>query len=186
MAVPKRCNSLNYTLKYRKVFTGWGRKRGASVGFLLSQTWRAAARASTHVSMTARGLAFGLLVCSTLALYEEPPGGCAGPPDDDLLQPPKAIRRPPRPPPPEAPPPAEPDGDDSQAALQRQVCVCRPETPLRPMPTPAARARVGGARSRSPSRPCPRPNPMAPALAPALAEALPGRMDCRRRSIHSS
>ena len=188
MAVPKRCNSLNYTLKYRKVFTGWGRKPAASVGFLLSQTWRAAARASTHVSMTARGLAFGLLVCSTLALYEEPPGGCAGPPDDDLLQPPKAIRRPPRPPPPEAPPPAEPDGDDSQAALQRQVCVCvsRPGTPLRSMPISAARARAGGARSRSPSRPCPRPNPMAPALAPALAEALPGRMDCRRRSIHSS
>ena len=152
-------------------------------GSSLSQTW-------PLLSMTARlttrsGLAFALLVCSTLALYEEPPGGCAGPPDDDLLQPPKAIRRPPRPPPPEAPPPAEPDDDDSQAALQRQVCVCVPPgTPS--MPTPAARARVGGARSRSPSRPCPRPNPMAPALAPALAEALTGRMDCRRRSIHSS
>ena len=80
-----------------------------------------------RVMISRSGFVFGLLlVCSTLALYEEPPGGCAGPPDDDLLQPPKAIRRPPRPPPPEAPPPAEPDDDDSQAALQRQVCVCVP------------------------------------------------------------
>ena len=78
--------------------------------------------------MVRSGLAFGLLVCSTLALYEEPPGGCAGPPDDDLLQPPKAIRRSPRLPPPEAPPPAEPDDDDSQAALQRQVRVPRGHT----------------------------------------------------------
>ena len=140
--------------------------------------------AGARSSMRARlggsrlGLAFGLLVCSTLALYEEPPGGCAGPADDDLLQPPKAIQRSPRPPPPKAPPPAEPDEDDSQAELQRQVCVCvcRPALPFdRCPPEPHARdsaVLVAAARAR----PRPRPNPTAPtlALAPALAEALAG------------
>ena len=102
---------------------------GSFRGFPPSRTWTLATRLR-GASMPARlggsrlGLAFGLLVCSTLALYEEPPGGCAGPADDDLLQPPKAIQRSPRPPPPKAPPPAEPDEDDSQAELQRQVCVC--------------------------------------------------------------
>ena len=110
------------------------------------------------------GLVFGLLlVCSTLALYEEPPGGCAGPPDDDLLQPPKATRRPPRPPPPEAPPPAEPDDDDSQAALQRQVSVPREHSPSTDLHLSRTRASRRCSLGLSPSRPC--PSPMAPALA---------------------
>ena len=122
-----------------------------------------------RVMISRSGFVFGLLlVCSTLALYEEPPGGCAGPPDDDLLQPPKATRRPPRPPPPEAPPAAEPDDDDSQAALQRQVCVPRGHSP--PIDPHLSRIRASRQCSRSPSPS--RPSPMAPAPAPALAPAL--------------
>ena len=82
--------------------------------------------------MARAGFVFGLLVCSTLALYEEPAGGCGAPPDDDHF--PKS--RPPRPPPPQPPPPVESDEDDSQAALQRQVHrAVTAATPLPPLRT---------------------------------------------------